>query len=177
MQPYKPLIVKLLILLIADTLLLAIFVWWIDATPDVAIGEMLMVPALVVFNLIAALVSRFIVKRKDFTQPLIINAIIAPIIFHWLFKLWFIYYDNTHFKQYTFALSGKQYELLLDKRDTSYSFMERLKSGSAIEFKQGHYIESEDYIELIDSSAHMRIFNNELLNYPSTGKQVQLNGK
>jgi hypothetical protein len=172
-QPYKQLLKALLILLILDIVVLAAFIWWMDATPDVSIAELLIVPIIFIINVILGLILRYKSIYIITGNAFVCNSVIASLVFHSLFQTWFHYYDRAHFKRSYFDLSGKKYELLLDKRDTSYSMFE-LGNGSALEFKHGKYEQHQDTVVLGDSTNRLFFFPNYLIGYPKNGDKIRL---
>jgi hypothetical protein len=172
-QPTKQLPKALIILLLLDVVVLAAFVWWMDATPDVSIAELLIVPIIFMINLITGIILRYGTTYKVTGKAFAFNSIISSLVFHCLFYAWFLYYDRTHFESFYFNRHGKQYELLLDRRDTSYSMLE-LGSGSALEFKRGMYEQHRDTVVLSDSTRRLFIYQTHLIGYPKNGDKIIL---
>ncbi|MBE9584025.1 DUF4040 domain-containing protein [Mucilaginibacter sp. JRF] len=173
MQVNKHLLKALITLLVIDVGLLAAFIWWMDATPDVSIAELLIVPTIFIVNLIIGLVIYYSTNYRVIGKAFAYNSVVASLVFHSLFYTWFLYYDRTHFDTFYFNQNGKQFEVLLDKRDTSYSMFE-IGDGSTLEFNSGKYEEYQDTIMLGDSTRRLYIYKTHLVGYPKIGDKVIL---
>jgi hypothetical protein len=115
-KPYQYILRTLLILALLDIIVLAGFIWWVNATPDISIGELLFIPAIAIVNVALAFIVYYWLRNTSLSIAFLYNAVIAPVIFHYLFHVWFVYYDNAHFKSYYFKSDGKQYEITLEKQ-------------------------------------------------------------
>ena len=161
MQPkYKSLLIRILIAIAVDVLLLSIFIIWMHPTPEESILEYLLLLAIFVINIGFAVVSKYIMKLLYL--PFILNSVIAVVIFHLLFKGWYAYNDHKNFKRMLFTSANKKYELLLDIRDTSHSF---LKIGSSNKFMGGEYKINNDSIYLIDNLSPMIVYKDTLIGF------------
>ena len=173
MRYFYKVVKNYIIITSVDAFLLCGLTIYINATPDVSIVEILIVPLIFAINIVLAILFRFTLQRKKWATVLFINSIIAVIVFHLFFKLWFYYYDYKNFKEYFFTINGKKYELNIDRRDTSYTFYE-LFDGSSVSFKEGKYTYKKDSIILVDDSKHLLVFNNKLKGYDSLGVSINL---
>jgi hypothetical protein len=156
-----------------DLVILSAYIYWEKPTPDSVIAELIIVPALIIINLIIAGVTTFFSKKRYLGWTFLINGFLASFIFHYLFQLWFTYYDYVNFKNYYFERSGKNYRLELDRRDTSYSLLE-LNNGDAMEFKTGKYKQLSDRVLLADSASNLFIYQHHLIGYPKAGDNIAL---
>jgi hypothetical protein len=129
-------------------------------TPEESILEYLLLLAIFVINIGFAVVSKYIMKL--WYLPFILNSVIAVIIFHLLFSGWYTFTDYKNFKRMQFSSADKKYELLLDNRDTSYSFFEL---GSSSKFMGGGYKISNDSIYLIDNLSPMVVYKDTLTGF------------
>ncbi|MGZ3810402.1 MAG: hypothetical protein ACXVB0_21670 [Mucilaginibacter sp.] len=159
---YKSLIVRVLIAIGIDIILLSVFIVWMQATPDVSIVEILLLPAIFIINIGLGIASKFIIRRLY--PVFLINSVLGALIFHLLFNAWFFYNDHKDFNRMKFELGKKSYELLLDKRDTSYSFSE-LFNGSSDEFMRGQYKISNDSVYLTDKVNTMVVYKDSLIGF------------
>jgi hypothetical protein len=180
-KKYRPILLTCLFILVGDVIILDSFIYWERPTPDVAIGELIMVPAVILSNpFVAAVVSfiKFFVNRKRLASVFLINAFVAALIFHGLWSAWYAHYEKQNFIRYVFyEMNNKQCELTLDKRDSTYSFSEINNPGTTTEFKRGGYQQHRNSIILVDSSRSLLIFNGLLFGYPSIKDTIHLLGE
>lgn len=168
MLTYKPILKKLLIISVLDVIILSVLVWWINADPSEAIAEIIILPSLLIINLIIAGLLAFFKIKKSLAIAFSINSIVACIVFHILFVMWFTYYDSKHFTFYYFNKGSIKYEILLMKEDTSFGVLDISNKGSSIEFMRGNYKLTRGGIVLLtDSMKKMLIINNKLIGYPT----------
>ena len=158
--------------ILLDVILLSVLVWWVNATPDVSLIEVLIIPALFTINIVSAVIA-YLFKKKVLCRFLAVNALASSIIFHFLIQLWFVYLHNTNFKQYDFTLKASVYSLTLDKRDTSYSLYQK-GEGLSIEYKRGRFQHSRDSILLLDSLKRLIFVNDMLIGFPAVKDTMHL---
>ena len=164
MQPkYKSLFIKISIAIGIDVILLSVCIIWMQATPDISIVEILLLPAIFIINIGLGVASKFIIPKLY--AVFLINSVLAAIIFHLLFNGWFTYKDHENFKRLDFTSSKKKYELLLDYRDTAYSFSDVSNIGSSTEFMRGQYKISKDSVYLIDTVNQMIVYKDTLIGF------------
>ena len=143
MLRYKRLISIASMIILVDLILITSFIWYNKPTPDVSIGELMMIPIIIVVHLIVAMIISFFARgetMKLLAKLIISNAFVASLIFHGLWALWYSYYESHNFLRYDFEQNGKQIEIMLNKPDISYSFSDVSDPGSTTEFKRGLYI-------------------------------------
>jgi hypothetical protein len=162
LHQYRSVFIKILIALCIDVLVLLGLVLWINATPDISIAGSAVIPSLIVINIGLTVVARFTLKK--FYLTFLFNIVLAPLIFYGLCWGWLSYQGYKNFIRWQFPANGKHYELLLDKRDTSYSFSE-LSSGSSMQFMRGQYRTSHDTVYLTDPVNQMIIYKDTLIGF------------
>lgn len=64
-----------------------------------------------------------------------------------------------------FVSGGKEYELLLSRRDTSYNFYDRYHDGSSTCFMSGQYKLIRDTVYLTDSVNQMIVYKDTLIGF------------
>jgi len=165
LHQYKSFFSCLLVIVCIDILVLTGLVVWINATPDVSIVTIAIIPSLIIINVCLTVVARFILKKHYLT--FLFNILLAPLIFYGIWCGWFWYQEHKNFTRGQFQANGKYYELLLDKRDTSYSFSE-LYTGSSIQFMRGQYRMSHDSVYLTDPVNPMIVYKDTLIGFAKT---------
>jgi phosphoglycerol transferase MdoB-like AlkP superfamily enzyme len=175
-KPYQHLIKHILLLFLIDGIVLAVFIWWINATPDVSIAELLILLVIIVINIVIALILYYWLRNSGLSAAFAINMVISPVLFHYMFKAWFIHYDEVHFERYYFKSSGKQYEITLDKQYHAFilSDISNQQNGSTTGLIMGDYTMLADSIVLKDSVKRMVIINNRLKGYPKADDVIVL---
>jgi hypothetical protein len=175
-KTYQHLIKHILLLFLIDGIVLAAFIWWINATPDVSIAELLILPVIIVINIVIALILYYWLRNSGLSAAFAINMVISPVLFHYMFKAWFIHYDEVHFERYYFKSGGKQYEITLDKQYHAFilSDISDQHNGSTTGLIMGDYTMLADSIVLKDSVKRMVIINNRLKGYPKADDVIVL---
>jgi len=163
MQPkYRSLAIKLLLAIGIDVLLFFVFIVWWKPTPDESTIELLLLMAIFVINIGLAVAFKYTIRSWYF--PLILNSIMAILIFHIVMIGWYAYLDRGMHKM-QFLNNGKSYEFFLDKKDTSYNFYEKYRDGSLNRIMSGQYKTSRDTVYLIDPVNQMRVYKDTLIGF------------
>jgi hypothetical protein len=160
-----------------DAILLTLFVYRQDRPMDGLTSALIIVPAIVLVNIIVALVL-YVFKRKSGVWLLLANCLIAPIVFTQLAKLHYRYYRQTHFTTYYFTYKQHKFEIELETDNNFYTFSEMTNqvNGSTTAF-MGDYKLKNDSIVLIDTTRRPVIVNRKLIGYPTVKDTIQLNDK
>lgn len=145
-----------------DAVLFFGFILWWQPTIDESTIELLLLMAIFVINIGFAVASKYTIRSWYF--PLVLNSIIAVFIFHTILMCWYAYQDRGIVKM-TFSDDGKLYELVLDKKDTSYSFYEKYRDGYLIRFMSGQYKMSRDTLCLTDLVNQMIVYKDTLIGF------------
>lgn len=165
-------LLKVALLALTDALLMWLLLFQTAHPTDGLTSVFFIIPVIISINLVLALIM-FLLRHKQIGWLLLLNVLIAPIIYQWYATTSYNQYAKTHFKSFYFNQNGKQYELLLDKRDTSYS-MSMLGNGSSLEFKWGRFEHHKGTIVLCDSTQRMFIHHLHLVGYPKQGDMILL---
>jgi len=109
--------------------------------------------------------------KNKLYKALLLNSIVASIIFYLLFSLWFYYEHKLNYKLMTFKVYNTDYELELSYRDSSYSISRtRINSSYSqyFEIMSGKYKTKADRIFLIDSVNTMTVYKDSLYGFAGT---------
>jgi len=85
-SPIKPPLKKLSIAVGVDILLFAVFIIWLNPTPDDSIIEILLLWGVFVTNVCLAVAARYSIKKLYLV--FLINSFLASLIFHLMFSAW-----------------------------------------------------------------------------------------
>lgn len=163
MQPkYKSLAIKILIIIGIDILLFFVFITWWQPGADESTIEWLLLLAIFVINIGFAIASKYTIRAWYFT--LVLNSIIATLIFHISLVGWYSYQVRGMRKMW-FVSGEKSYQLIFDKKDTSYSFYKNDNNGSSSRFMSGQYKISNDTVYLTDPVNQMIVYKDTLIGF------------
>ncbi|HVV56239.1 MAG TPA: hypothetical protein VHC47_12975 [Mucilaginibacter sp.] len=154
--------IKILIAMGIDAVLFLGFILWWQPSIDESTIELLLLTAIFVINIGLAVAFKYTIRSWYFT--LVLNSIIAVLIFHIILIGWYAYQDSGMVKM-IFSGNEKHYELVLDKKDTSYSFYEKYSDGSLNRFMSGQYKISNDTVYLTDPVNQMMVYKDTLIGF------------
>ncbi len=156
-------LLKIAILALIDVLLMWLLFFQTAHPTDALTSVFVIIPVIISINLVLAL-AMFLLRQKQIGWLLLLNVLIAPIIYRSCAIASYNQYSKTHSKSFYFNQNGKQYELLLDRRDTSYSMFES-GDGSSLELLRGRFEQHKDTIALCDGTQRMFIHRMHLVGY------------
>lgn len=161
---HRSLLIKCLIAIGIDVALFFVFIicWW--PAPDESTIELLLLMAIFVINIGLAVAFKYAIKSWYLT--LVLNSIISVFIFHVLLTGWYTFQDRG-IRKMQFVTDEKNYELVLDRKDTSYSFYKNYKNGSSSRFMSGQYKISNDTVYLTDPVNQMIVYKDTLVGFTS----------
>jgi hypothetical protein len=174
-KPAIAIFIKLAILAIINAALLTVFIFTEDRPIDGLTSVLLIVPFIVVINLIIALVL-YLFKRKATSLLLLLNAILAPVIYNLVSVKHYSYYRHKHYTTYYFTFKQHKFEIELEKDTNFYSFSDITNQGSSSAFI-GDYKLKGDSIILLDSTRRPVIIHQKLIGYPTPADTILLTEK
>jgi hypothetical protein len=158
---YISLLIKVLIAIGVDVILFFVFIVWWHPTPDESTIELLLLMAIFVTNIGLAVAFRYTIRV--WYLPVVLNSIIAALVFHLTLTSWYAYQDRGRKMQ--FAAGENKYELILSRKDTSYNFYEKYRDGSSNRFMSGQYKISRDTVYLTDPVNQMIVYKDTLIGF------------
>ena len=163
MQPkHKSYAIKIFIAAGIDVILFFVFVLWWQPVPDESTIELLLLMAIFVINIGLAVASKYTIR--SWYLPLVLNSIVAIFIFHIVLSGRYGYHDQG-LRKMRFVTGGKSYELIFDKKDTSYNFYEKYSNESSNRLMSGQYKMKGDSIYLTDPVNQMIVCKDSLIGF------------
>jgi hypothetical protein len=159
-----------------DVLVLGAYLYQQNSPMDALTSAFIIIPAIIVINLVVALLL-YLLKRKQSTRLLLLNTIIAPVVYIQLAKIHYHYYRQTHFTTYYFTYKQHQFEIELEKEYHSYNFSDITKGNVSTVSQYGNYILKNNNIVLLDSARRSVIIENKPIGYPTVIDTIQLRNK
>lgn len=153
----KQFIILLAALVGADLVWLSLWIWTEQPSNDMAILGVVIPPILCVANLGLGLLC-WLLKQGRWRTVLLLNALVAPVLYGLLLASWFRYSLARQFANFTFTQGPKQYTLSLTKQGTDFDILERLGPGASLGLMTGSYLRRNDTTYLNDRSRHKRCF-------------------
>jgi len=154
--------IKILIAIGIDLVAFLVLITLWKPTPDESTIELLLLMGIFVINIGLAIAFKYTVRSWYF--PLLLNSIIAVMVFHGVMIGWYAYKHRGMHKM-QFLNDGKSYEFVLDKKDTSYNFYEKYRDGSLNRFMSGEYKMVRDTEYLIDPVNQMKVYKDTLIGF------------
>lgn len=154
------------------------FVWLISGSkydPSVAIGIILFIPLLFGLNIVFGSLL-LMLKLKNISLAIFVNAIASPLIFYFLWTYLYIKIDKTNSSIYSFNSGQSQYEIILSKNDNDFSITDVISQhdGTTIELYHGKIQVKADSIILVGDIYNMIIVNGRLFNFPQDSSAIDL---
>jgi len=151
--------------------------WILSEQPDpsVSIGEILIIPILFGVNVIIGTALYFLNQRKVF-RLFFINALVAPIIFHFNWTTWYSGWTERNYTVYSFSIQQRKFELSLSKTADYFSISDVTDkpNGSTTGLFMGDYRIAGDSIILTDEQTKMLLLNDRLIGLPDQPNEIAL---
>ena len=174
---------KFIIIILIDILIVALWDYWassIHVEQEESLGVIFIVPVLIIISGIAGLFLKF--RKSLWANVLLTNVVIAFAIFIAFFKLESWKQQHNNYLTYYFTDNDKVYNVTLKlnnaelRNGLTYNIYERLgEYGNAATDLDGNYAKKNDTLILTsDKGKVMKIFGNNLFDYPKKGDLVEL---
>ncbi|WP_431472171.1 hypothetical protein I5168_00925 [Nonlabens sp. SCSIO 43208] len=161
-------------ILILEIILLGLWIYQMKPDPSTSIGIVLILPFLFGLNLIIGLIFYFL--KKPLSKLFLINSIICPLIFYAFWSLWFIYWNERNYEDFSFGVDKRKLEVSLSKTSDYFSISDLTNkpNGSTTGLYFGKYERKGDSIKLTDGETKMYIIKNKLIGFPEKPTEIKL---
>ena len=171
----KGIIITGLIIVVLETSVFGLWIYSAKPTPDISIALILILPLIFGANIVVGLILYFVKKRQT-ANIVFANSFVGPVIFYFLWSIWFIDRKDRNYTEYSFEIEKNRFEVSLSKTSDSFSISDitNQKNGSTTGLFFGEYQVNGDTVILTDGQTKMQIINNKLLGFPHSRTQIEL---
>ena len=168
-----------------DLILIGYFITTSRPDPSVSIEIIFIIPLLFVFNIVAGivvlLIEKFVLKSEQLAPAIFANSIMSPIMYYIMFSVASRKNVNDTMTTYHFSNKGNNYQLILYLKDKSYrldldegsQMYQGLFWGTYHKAKDTFYL-GYDHIDFGDSSVKIKMYDRQLIGFPSTTGEIKL---
>ena len=164
--------IRIILLTIIDFAIIWLWVKQMNPDPSVSIGILILVPLVVIFNLMIALILYFM--KREFVALFIVNSIISGIIMFYLFDKGIDRYQNNRLESWNFKLKDETYTITHWKLENNFSMSESSSPGSSTYFLEGKFIKKEDEYYLTTDSTEFIIKKGYLYKFRNESDSIKL---
>ena len=164
--------IRIILLTIIDFAIIWLWVKQMNPDPSVSIGILILVPLVVIFNLMIALILYFM--KKEFVALFIVNSIISGILLFYLFGKGIDRYQNNRLESWNFKLKDETYTITHWKLENNFSMSESSSPGSSTYFLEGKFIKKEDEYYLTTDSTEFIIKKGYLYKFRNESDSIKL---
>ncbi len=171
----KGLIIIGLIIVVLETMIFGLWIYSEKPTPDISIALIIILPLIFGANIVVGLILYFVKKRQT-ANIVFANSFVGPVIFYFLWTLWFIDWRDRNYTEYSFEIEKNRFEVSLSKTSDYFSISDitNQKNGSTTGLFFGEYQVNGDTIILADGQTQMQIINNKLFGFPKSRTEIEL---
>jgi hypothetical protein len=171
----RPAIITGLAIVGLEALIFALLIFANAPDPSVSIGIVIIAPFLFLVNVVLGLFFYFR-KSTRIAVVIFINAIVAPVIFNFMWIFWYDGYSDRMYSQYLFAVGRDKFKILLSKDSKCFSIAEITdqQNGTSTNLYYGDYQVKGDTIVLVGVSNSMLIVDQMLYNFPRDSAAIRL---
>ncbi|RAV97698.1 hypothetical protein [Pseudochryseolinea flava] len=160
---------------VVETLLFGLWIYLNKPTPDISIALIVIIPF--IFGL-SILIGLFLLwfKVGHLAKIAFLNSIIGPLIFYFLWTMWFDGWRERNYKEYSFNIDSVKFEVSLSRTSNYFSISDitNQPNGSTTGLFFGEYQTKGDTIILVDGQTKMKITNNKLFSFPQSETEIEL---
>lgn len=164
-------------MIIIDIIVISLLL--VQSNPDesVSIVAIYIIPLIFILNVVVAGIFLFINRRISIF--VLINSIVAPVIFFILFAGWFKYKHWEQYKDYHYTCNNEKYELSIHKKTNEFDVCQLISNGS-IGVCYGYYKKINDTIYFNDTISshnihHFYMTKDSLFEFPNKKYRIKLN--
>ena len=155
-----------------------VFMLWVyqgQPDPSVSIGEIIIIAFLAGLNLLLGVIIYFYPQRR-LSRYFFANAIVAPVIFHLVWVMWYSGWNERNYDEYYFPVGNAKFELSLSKTDNYFSISDITNqiNGSTSGLFLGTYEVNGDTTFLVDGETKMKIVEHKLFGFPQLQTGIRL---
>lgn len=163
---------RLTLLAIIDFLVIWLWVYQINPSPSVSIGILLLVPFVVVWNLIIALVFHF--TNRKYAMLFLLNSVIAGVLMYYLYGKGIDRYQNERLESWEFKLQDTTFQITHWKLDNAFSLSESTNPSSSTVFLDGIFIKKGNTYYLTTDKTEYIIKDEYFYNFRNPTDSIKL---
>ena len=160
-------------IVLVDFILIWLWVKDIDPDPSMSIGIILVVPFVFVLNLVIA-GALYLIKKRDYVQPFLVNSIVASIIMYYLFGQGIYRDQRERLESWEFVKADTTYQVIRWKKENAFSMSYSTDPGSSTEFLHGKAETKDSFYILTSDSTKYLIKDNYLIGFRAVTDTIQL---
>ena len=174
MKP-KGLVIIGLTIVVLETVIYGLWIYSEKPRPDISIALVIIIPLIFGANIVVGLILYFLKKRQT-ANIVFANSVVGPVMFYFLWTLWFMGWRDRNFTEYSFEIEENKFEVSLSKTSDYFSISDITNqiNGSTTGLFSGEYQINGDTIVLADGPTQMQIVNNRLLGFPQSRTEIEL---
>jgi hypothetical protein len=143
-----------------------------DPDPSVSIGMILLVPFIVVFNLVIALILYF--TKREYALLFVVNSMVAGILMFYLFGKGIDRHQIERVESWKFKIQDTTFVITHWKLENTFSISESTNPGSSTDFLDGNFSNvGSDYYLTTDSTKY-KIKNGYFYGFRSSSDSIKL---
>ena len=161
-------------IIIAQTLIFALLVFGSKPDPSVSIGLVVIAPFLFGVNIILAVL--YFRKSKQIASLFLINSIVSPMIFSFIWMFWYDGYAKRYYTQYSFSIGSDRFEIDLSKTSNDFLITDitNQQNGTTTDVYYGKYQIKGDTILMVSLEHKMFILDRKLYYFPRDSSAIAL---
>jgi membrane protein YdbS with pleckstrin-like domain len=166
------LFIKIILLTIIDIILIWFWVKENDPDPSVSIALVLVVPAVIIINLVIAILLYF--TKREYSKIFVINSLLSAVIMYILFLNGIDRHQKLRYESWKFNIEDTIFQITHSKLDNTFSISESTNPGSSTGFLDGKFSRKGNEYYLTTDSTEYKIRKEYFYGFRNSKDSIKL---